>query len=62
MYINKSSLTKIEAADRLNFLHSTSCSFELYESSKPGQMLASLPKYAPFHDSHQKTLAFRPRN
>ena len=42
MYINKSSVTKIEAADRVNLLHGTSCSFEQYKSSKPGQILISL--------------------
>ena len=62
MYINKPSVTKIEAADRINLLNSTSCRFEQYESLKPGQILLSLPRYAPFHDSHQKTLAFRHRN
>ena len=62
MYINKPSVTKIEAAGRINLLQSTSCRFEQYDSSKPGQMLVSLPKYAPFHDSNQKTLAFRHRN
>ena len=48
MYINKPSVTKIEAADRVNLLHSTSCSFEQYKSSKLGQMLVSLPRYVPF--------------
>ena len=52
MYINKPLVTKIEAADRVNLLHSTSCSFEQYKSSKLGQMLVSLRRYAPFHDSH----------
>ena len=59
MYINKPSVTKIEAADRINLLHNISCRFEQYEFRKPGQMLVSLPRYAPFHDSHYKTLAFR---
>ena len=54
MYINRPSVTKIDAADRVNFLHSASCSFEQYKSSKPGQMLVSLPRYAPFHDIQQK--------
>ena len=62
MYINKPSVTKIEVVDRVNLLHSISCRFEQYESSKTGQMLVSLPRYAPFHDSHQNTLAFRHRN
>ena len=31
MYINKLSVTKIEAADRVNLLHATSCRFEKYE-------------------------------
>ena len=62
MYIKKLSVTKIEAADRVNLSHNTSCSFEQYKSSKVGQMLVSLPIYAPFHDSHQKTLGFRHRN
>ena len=32
MYINKPSVTKIEAVDRVNLLHSTSSMFEQYES------------------------------
>ena len=62
MYINKPSLTKIEAADGVNLLHRTSCGFEQYKSSKLGQMLVSLSRYAPFHESHQKDSAFRHRN
>ena len=61
--MNKPSVTKIEAADRVNLLHSTSCNFGKYESSKPGQMLVSLPRNAQFHESRQKkTLVFRYRN
>ena len=56
MYIIKPSMTKIEAAGRVNILYSTSFGFKQYESSKPGQMLVSLPRYVPFHDSHQKRL------
>ena len=59
MYINKPSVTKIEAADRVNLLHGTNCRFEQYNSSKPGQMLVSLPRYAPFHGSHQKDSCFQ---
>ena len=59
MYINKPSVTKTEAADRVNLLHSTGCSFEQYKSSKPGQTLVFLPRYAPFHDSHQKDSCFQ---
>ena len=59
MYINKLSVTKIEAADRVNLLHSTSCSFEQYKSSKLGQILVSLSRYAPFHDSHRKDFCFQ---
>ena len=59
MYINKPSVTKIEAADTVNLFHSTSCSFEQYRFSKPGQMLVSMPRYAPFHDSHQKDSRFQ---
>ena len=62
VYINKPSVTKFEAADRVNLLHSTSYRFEQYGFRKPGQMLVSLPRYAPFHDSHQKTLALRHTN
>ena len=62
MYVNKASVTKTEAADRVNLFHSTSCRFEQYEFRKPGQMLVSLPRYASFHDSYQKALAFRHRN
>ena len=32
MYINKPSVTKIEAVDKVNLLHSISCGFEQYES------------------------------
>ena len=56
MYINKPLVTKIEAADRVNLLHSTSCSFEQYKFSKPGQMLVFLPRYVPLFDGHQKRL------
>ena len=59
MYINKPSVTKIGAADRVNLSHSTSCRFEQYKSLKPGQMLVSLPGYGPFHDSHQKDSCFK---
>ena len=59
MYINKPSVTKVEAANRVDVLHSTSCSFEQYISSKFGQMLVSLPRYAPFHDGHQKDSCFQ---
>ena len=50
MYVNKTSVTKIAAADRVNHLHSTSCRFEQYEFRKAGQMLVSLPTYGSFHD------------
>ena len=46
-------------ADRLNLLHCTRCGFEQYKSSKLGQMLVSLPRYAPFDDSHQKDSCFQ---
>ena len=59
MYRNKPSVTKIEAADRVNLLHCTSCSFEQHKSLELGQMIASLPRYAPFHDSHQKDSCFQ---
>ena len=62
MYMNKPSVTKIEAVDRVNLLYSTSCRFGKYEYWKPGQMFVSLPRYAPFHDNHQKTLDFRHGN
>ena len=62
MYINKPSVTKIEAADRVNLLHRTRCRFKQFECGKPSQMLVPLPRYAPFHDSHQETLAFTHRN
>ena len=58
MYITKPLVTKIEAADRVNLLHSTSCRFEQYEFRKPGQMLVFLPRYAPFHDSLQRNSCF----
>ena len=56
--MNKPSVTKIEAANRLNLLHNTSCRFGKYKSRKPGQMLVSLLRYAPFHDSRQKNSFF----
>ena len=56
MYINKPSVTKIEAADRVNLLHSFSCRFEQYEFRKPGQMLASFLGYALFHESQKYLL------
>ena len=59
MYINKPSVTKIEEADRVNLLHSTSCEFERYEFRTPDQLLVSLARYAPFHDSHQKNSCFQ---
>ena len=59
MYIKKPSAIKIEAADRVNLLYSTSCSFEQCKSSKLGQVLLSLPRYASFHDSHQKDSCFQ---
>ena len=59
MYINKPSGTKIEAADRVNLLHSTIYRFEQCESWKTGQMFVSLPRYLPFHDSHQKDFCFQ---
>ena len=59
MYINKPSVTKIEVADRVNLLRSTSRSFEQCKCSKPGKMLVSLPRYPPFHDSHQKDSCFQ---
>ena len=52
MYISKLSVTKIEAADRVNLLHRTSWRFEQYEFRKSGQMLVSLLRYATLHDSH----------
>ena len=59
--MNKPSVTKIEATDRVNLLYCTSCWFGKYQYSTPGQMFVSLPRYAPFHDGHQKTIAFRHR-
>ena len=59
MYINKPSVTKIEATDRVNLFRSTSCSVEQHKSSKLGHMLVSLPRYAPFHDSYQKDSCFQ---
>ena len=39
--INKPSVTKVEAVDRVNILHSTSRKFEQHEFREPGQMLVS---------------------
>ena len=60
--INKPSVTKIEAADSVNLLHSTSCRFEQYKSLKPSQTLVSLPRYALFHHNHQKDSCFQALN
>ena len=59
MYINKPSATKIEAAERDNLLHNTFYRFEQWESQKSGQILVSLLRYSPFHDSHQKDSCFQ---
>ena len=59
MYVNKPSVTKIEVADRVNLLHGTSFSFEQYKPSELGHMFVSLPRYASFHDSHQKDSFFQ---
>ena len=59
MYINEPSATKIEAGDRINLLHSTVYRSGQWESWKAGQMLVSLPRYAPFHDNHQKDSCFQ---
>ena len=59
MYMNKPSVTKIEAADRDNVLHSTIYKFEQWESWKAGQMLVSLPRYPQFHDSQQRDSCFQ---
>ena len=32
MYINRPSVTKVEAVDRVNLLHNTGCGFKQYES------------------------------
>ena len=58
MYINKPSVTKIEALDRVNLLHSTIYRFEQCESRKAGKMLVSLPRYPSLHDSRQKDSCF----
>ena len=42
MYINKPLVTKIEAADKVNLLHSTSCNFEQHKSPNLGKMLKCL--------------------
>ena len=59
MYINKPSATKVEAADRVNLLHSTIYGFGQWESRKAGQMLVSLHRYPLFHDGHQKDSCFQ---
>ena len=60
--INKLSVTKIEAADRVNVLQSNSCSFEQYKFSKLGQMLIPCLDMPHFMIVTRKTLAFRHRN
>ena len=51
--MNKPSVTKIETADRVNLLHSTSCKFGKYHLENLAEGLYSCPDmHAPFHDSH----------
>ena len=61
MYINKPSVTKIEAADRVNLLHSTSCSFEQYKFSELVKCLYPCLDMRHFMIVTKKTLAFRHR-
>ena len=56
MHIKKPSVTKI---DRVNLLHSASCRLNSTNLEKPGQILVSLLRYAPFHDSHQEDSCFQ---
>ena len=59
MYMNKPSVTKTEAADRVNLFHSTTCRFEQYEFRNPGQMVVPLLRYGHFMIVIKKTLPFR---
>ena len=60
MYTNKSSATKIEAADRVNFLHSTGLNSGNHE--KLIKCLYPCPDIRHFMIVTKKTLAFRQTN
>ena len=60
MYINKPSVMKIEAADRVNLLLSTSCRVEQYENLV--KCLYPCPDVRHFMIVTKKALAFKHRN
>ena len=62
MYINKLSVTRIEDAERVNLLHSSSCSFEQYKSSKLVKYLYLCLDLRHFMMVTKTTLAFRHKN
>ena len=66
MYRNKSSVTKVEAADRVNLFHSTSCRFEQYAHNMNLENLVKClypcADMCHFMIITKKTLAFRHRN
>ena len=59
MYINKPSVTKIEAVDRVIFCIVLAAGLN---STNLENLIKFLLRHAQFHDSHQKALAFRHRN
>ena len=62
MYINNPSVTKIEAADRVNLLHNISCRFEKYEFREHGECLYPCSDMRHFTIATKNNLAFRHRN
>ena len=59
MYIDKPSVTKIEAADRVNLLHSTVYKFEQWNHEKLVKCLYPCLDIRHFMIGTKKTLAFR---
>ena len=60
MYINKPSAAKTEATDRVNLLDIVlSTGLNSGNHEKLAKCLLSLPRYPPFHDSHQKNSCFQ---
>ena len=63
MYINKPSVTKIEAADRVNLLHSASAvGLNSRNLENLAKCLYPCPDICHFTTVTKKTLAFRQRN
>ena len=62
MYINKPSVTKIEAADRLHLLHSIAAGFNSTDLENMVKCFHPCPDMRHFIIVTKKTLAFRQRN